>query len=128
MPDPRPHPDRTSEICVVGAGYVGLTAAACFAALGHHVRCVENDAQRLSSLHEGVIPIFEPGLDALVAEGVEAGRLLFTSDIAEAVRGADVAFLCVGTPRATTATQISASLPMRPTRWPPRQPATSPSP
>ena len=98
MPDPRPHPDRTSEICVVGAGYVGLTAAACFAALGHHVRCVENDAQRLSSLHEGVIPIFEPGLDALVAEGVEAGRLLFTSDIAEAVCGADAAFLCVGTP------------------------------
>ena len=93
-----PTPERLSDICVVGAGYVGLTAAACFAALGHRVRCVEQDLGRLARLERGEIPIYEPGLDALVEEGMRAGRLVFTADVEEAVPGAEVAFLCVGTP------------------------------
>lgn len=91
-------PQRVSEVCVVGAGYVGLTAAACFAALGHRVCCVEHDPGRLSQLQAGGIPIYEPGLEELVRTGLDAGLLRFTSEIEEAVPGADVAFLCVGTP------------------------------
>ncbi len=93
-----PTPQRVTDICVVGAGYVGLTAAACFAALGHRVRCVEQDERRLTQLRREETPIYEPGLDALVEAGSRAGRLTFTADIGEAVSGAEVAFLCVGTP------------------------------
>jgi UDPglucose 6-dehydrogenase len=96
-----PSPQRQSVVGVVGAGYVGLTAAACFAALGHRVRCVEQDADRLAILLHGDIPIYEPGLDALVSEGVASGKLTFTADMGEAVSGAAVAFLCVGTPPRT---------------------------
>lgn len=98
MDKSHPIPRHRSDICVVGAGYVGLTAAACFSALGHRVRCVEHDQRRLAELQMGRAPIYEPGLDALIRDGMSAGRLSFTSDIDEAVPGADVAFLCVGTP------------------------------
>jgi UDPglucose 6-dehydrogenase len=86
------------RLCVVGAGYVGLTAAACFAHLGHDVTCVECDADRLAVLQSGGIPIHEPGLAELVAAGRAAGRLRFTEDVGSALVGAAVAFLCVGTP------------------------------
>jgi UDPglucose 6-dehydrogenase len=89
---------RPSVICVVGAGYVGLTAAACFAALGHNVRCVEQDKKRLATLLTGRIPIYEPGLAELVTDGMLRGRLIFTSNPAAALDGATVALLCVGTP------------------------------
>lgn len=95
--EPRPA-GRARRLCVVGAGYVGLTAAACFAHLGHDVRCVERDAERLGTLLEGGIPIHEPGLADLVAAGLRSGRLGFTDDIGAALEGAEVAFLCVGTP------------------------------
>ncbi|HET9092645.1 MAG TPA: UDP-glucose/GDP-mannose dehydrogenase family protein, partial [Acidimicrobiales bacterium] len=98
MQHPRPTPKRRADICVVGAGYVGLTAAACFAALGHRVRCVEHDEDRLATLRRGESPIYEPGLDALIEEGMSSGRLSFTGAIDDAVPDADVAFLCVGTP------------------------------
>ncbi len=98
MHKPHPTPQRLADICVVGAGYVGLTAAACFAALGHRVRCVENDQRRLSQMRRGETPIYEPGLDGLLREGMSTGRLTFTSEIDQAVPGAEVAFLCVGTP------------------------------
>ena len=85
-------------VCVVGAGYVGLTAAACLAHLGHHVRCLESDVPKLELLKSGVIPIVEPDLAELVHQGLFSGRLLFTNDAHSAMAGAKVALLCVGTP------------------------------
>ena len=85
-------------VCVIGAGYVGLTAAACLAHLGHRVRCVESDPGRLAMILRHEMPIYEPGLAELVAEGRAAGRLEFSADIDPAISGAEVALLCVGTP------------------------------
>ena len=89
---------RRMEVCVVGAGYVGLTAAACLADLGHRVRCLEANPGRLATLRAGGVPIIEPGLEELVRTHRASGRLTFTDDIAAAVGGAEVALLCVGTP------------------------------
>ncbi len=90
--------EHPTDLCVVGAGYVGLTAAACFADLGHRVRCLEANPSRLELLGRGVIPIVEPGLDELVARSVAEGRLSFTGDVGEAMTDASIVFLCVGTP------------------------------
>ena len=90
--------ERATDLCIVGAGYVGLTAAACFADLGHRVRCLEASATRLDLLRRGIIPIFEPGVDELVARNVAEGRLSFTGDVDEAMADASIVFMCVGTP------------------------------
>lgn len=87
-----------SDVAVIGAGYVGLTTAACFARLGHEVRCADIDADRVARLAKGEIPILEEGMPALVAEGIATQRLRFVVGAAAAVRGADFVFLCVGTP------------------------------
>jgi len=87
-----------SQVAVVGAGYVGLTTAACFARLGHDVRCADIDADRVALLSKGEIPILEEGMPGLVAEGLSIQRLRFVVGAAEAVRGAEFVFLCVGTP------------------------------
>ncbi|MHB1928847.1 MAG: nucleotide sugar dehydrogenase, partial [Acidimicrobiales bacterium] len=92
---------RPRRVCVVGAGYVGLTAAACLAELGHTVRCVEADPARLATLAAGGVPIHEPGLSELVVTHRGTGRLSFTGDVVEAMDAADVALLCVGTPPRT---------------------------
>jgi UDPglucose 6-dehydrogenase len=94
------HPQavRPTRLCVVGAGYVGLTAAACLAESGHTVTCLEASPQRLAMLEAGAMPIYEPGLGELVARNRAAGRLRFTADVDEAVEGAAHALLCVGTP------------------------------
>ncbi|MGC1586896.1 MAG: UDP-glucose 6-dehydrogenase, partial [Rhodomicrobium sp.] len=86
------------NICMIGAGYVGLVSAACFSDFGWNVICVEKDAGKLAQLGRGEIPIYEPGLDALVAKNVRAGRLHFTGELASAVQEADLIFLAVGTP------------------------------
>jgi UDPglucose 6-dehydrogenase len=86
------------KIVVVGSGYVGLVSGACFADFGHDVVCVDNDARKIERLEAGQIPIFEPGLEELVASNREAGRLSFTTDLSGHVPGADVVFLAVGTP------------------------------
>ncbi len=86
------------RITVIGGGYVGLVSGACFADLGVDVTVVEADAGRLSALREGRMPIYEPGLDRLVADNAAAGRLRFTGDVTEGVAGAEVVFLAVGTP------------------------------
>jgi UDPglucose 6-dehydrogenase len=86
------------RIAMIGGGYVGLVSAACFADLGTEVAVVETDPTRLSMLREGQIPIYEPGLDRLVAEGVGAGRLSFGNDLEAAVDGAEAVFIAVGTP------------------------------
>ena len=71
------------KIAMVGSGYVGLVSGACFADFGHDVVCIDKDASKIEQLHQGVMPIYEPGLDALVESNVKAGRLSFTTDLAE---------------------------------------------
>ena len=86
------------HIAMIGTGYVGLVSGACFADFGHQVTCVDKDEGKIAALRRGEIPIFEPGLDVLVASNVKAGRLKFTTDLAEPVTGADAVFIAVGTP------------------------------
>ncbi len=86
------------RIAVIGGGYVGLVSGACFADLGTDVVIIESDPSRLASLNSGGIPIYEPGLDKLVADNVASGRLAFTGDIGQGVAGAEVVFIAVGTP------------------------------
>ncbi len=86
------------RITMIGSGYVGLVSGACFADFGHDVVCVDKDRSKIDSLLAGRMPIFEPGLDHLVSANVAAGRLRFTTDLKEAVAGADAVFIAVGTP------------------------------
>ena len=86
------------QIAMIGTGYVGLVSGACFADFGHHVRCIDKDAAKIEGLRAGKMPIWEPGLEALVAANVERGRLSFTTDLAEGVEGAEAIFIAVGTP------------------------------
>jgi len=83
---------------MVGTGYVGLVSGVCFADFGHDVICVDKDIKKIETLQSGGIPIFEPGLDHLVARNIEAGRLSFTTNLGEAMQGADAVFIAVGTP------------------------------
>ena len=86
------------NIAVIGTGYVGLVTGACFAEFGVDVTCVDVDISKVDKLNQGIIPIYEPGLDTIVEKNVEAGRLHFTTDIKSAVEKAIVVFLAVGTP------------------------------
>ena len=86
------------RIAIIGTGYVGLVSGACFSEFGVGVSCVDQDAAKIAGLQRGAMPIFEPGLAALVAANVAAGRLSFTTDLAAAVTGADAVFIAVGTP------------------------------
>ena len=86
------------KIAMLGTGYVGLVSGVCFSDFGHEVVCVDKDPRKIEMLKAGKVPIFEPGLDRLMATNVEAGRLTFTLDLAEALDGADAVFIAVGTP------------------------------
>jgi len=86
------------QICVVGVGYVGLVTGACFADLGNKVVALDVDRKRIENLNNGIMPIYEPGLDELVRRNVAAGRLAFTDSYAEALKGAEFVFIAVGTP------------------------------
>ena len=86
------------RVAMIGTGYVGLVSGACFSEFGINVVCVDKEASKIDRLNGGEIPIFEPGLDDLVAGNVKAGRLSFTMDLADAVKGADAVFIAVGTP------------------------------
>ena len=86
------------RVAMIGTGYVGLVSGACFADFGHTVCCIDKDASKIERLREGIMPIYEPGLDLLVAENVKAGRLSFSTEADEAVRNADAVFIAVGTP------------------------------
>src|SRR3569623_1172545 len=86
------------RITMIGSGYVGLVSGACFSDFGHDVVCVDMDATMVDALKAGRMPIFEPGLEQLVAANVAAGRLTFTTDLAAAVADADALFIAVGTP------------------------------
>lgn len=86
------------RIAMIGTGYVGLVSGVCFSDFGHEVICVDKDPAKLEKLDRGEVPIYEPGLDELMARNVEAGRLSFTGDLAGAVAQADAVFIAVGTP------------------------------
>ena len=86
------------RIAMIGSGYVGLVSGACLADFGHDVICVDKDENRIAMLERGEIPIFEPGLEDLVASNVKQKRLSFTTDLSKAVPGADAVFIAVGTP------------------------------
>lgn len=86
------------NVVIIGAGYVGLVTGACFAEFGHNVTCLDKDEGRIDRLDSGEIPIFEPGLDDLVARNVEAGRLVFSTKSNGAIEKADLVFIAVGTP------------------------------
>ena len=86
------------QIAMIGTGYVGLVSGACFSEFGHDVVCVDNDAGKIASLQSGEVPIFEPGIGPLIARNVAEGRLSYSTELAEAVRGADAVFIAVGTP------------------------------
>ena len=97
------------KICMVGSGYVGLVSGAGFAETGNDVVCADIDAEKIAKLEQGIIPIFEPGLEELIARNVAAGRLRFTADVAAAVRDAQAIFVGVGTPqRSDGAADLSA--------------------
>lgn len=87
-----------SKICVIGTGYVGLVTGTCFADLGNYVHCLDIDETRISKLHKGIMPIYEPGLQQLVEQNVKAGRLIFTTNYSDALKDAEIAFIAVGTP------------------------------
>src|SRR5687767_16005340 len=86
------------HIAVIGTGYVGLVTGACFAEFGVEVICVDVDERKIADLNQGVMPIYEPGLEQIVAKNTQAGRLRFTTDVRQAVEQALVIFLAVGTP------------------------------
>ncbi|MFN5996467.1 MAG: UDP-glucose dehydrogenase family protein [Paracoccaceae bacterium] len=86
------------RIAMIGTGYVGLVSGACFSDFGHDVVCVDKDAGKIERLNRGEVPIFEPGLEALIAKNTAAGRLSFTTDLVAAVDGAEAVFIAVGTP------------------------------
>lgn len=86
------------QICVVGTGYVGLVTGTCLAEIGHHVVGVDDDQRKIDTLKAGGIPIYEPGLDELVARNRREGRLAFTTELKEGIEAATVVFICVGTP------------------------------
>ena len=86
------------RIAMIGAGYVGLVSGACFSEFGHHVACIDKETSRIEALKAGRMPIYEPGLEELVADNVKAGRLSFTGDLKSSVETADAVFIAVGTP------------------------------
>jgi len=86
------------KIAMVGSGYVGLVSGTCFADFGHDVVCIDKDQSKIEALRKGIMPIYEPGLCALVDANVKAGRLHFTTDLAEGINGAQAIFIAVGTP------------------------------
>lgn len=86
------------RVAMIGTGYVGLVSGACFSEFGTDVVCVDKDVEKIARLEDGIMPIYEPGLDVLVENNVKAGRLTFTNDLKEGVKDADAVFIAVGTP------------------------------
>ena len=86
------------KICMIGSGYVGLVSGACFSDLGNIVTCVDINKEIINKLNHGIIPIYEPGLQELVARNSKQRRLSFSTDISNSIKKSDIIFICVGTP------------------------------
>ena len=86
------------KISVIGAGYVGLVTGGCLAALGHKIWCTDNDTHKLDVLESGQLPIYEPGLDAVIVKAQAEGRFIISKDPVEAITAAEAIMICVGTP------------------------------
>ena len=86
------------KLCMIGTGYVGLVSGVCFSDVGNTVYCVDKDQKKIDSLNKGNVPIFEPGLEEILKKNYKQKRLIFTSDLKEAVKNSDIIFICVGTP------------------------------
>ena len=86
------------KIAIIGSGYVGLVTGACFSEVGVNVVCVDIDSKKIDNLNNGIIPIYEPGLEEMISRNIKKGRLSFTTNIAEAIKGSEVLFISVGTP------------------------------
>ena len=87
------------KICMIGTGYVGLVSGTCFADIGNKVYCVDKDKNKINNLNSGISTIFEPGLDEIIQNNHESGRLIFTTSLSTAVNNSDIIFICVGTPK-----------------------------
>ena len=86
------------KLCMIGTGYVGLVSGTCFADLGNKVYCVDKDVNKINMLNSGISPIYEPGLNEIIKKNFNAGRLIFTSNLKDAIKKSDIIFICVGTP------------------------------
>ena len=86
------------KIAVIGTGYVGLVSGTCFAEVGNTVTCVDVNTEKIESLKKGIIPIYEPGLEAIVLNNIANKNLFFTTDIAQAIKQVEIVFIAVGTP------------------------------
>src|SRR5437868_6990832 len=90
------------KIAVIGTGYVGLVTGTCFAEKGNEVRCIDKNEQKIAMLRRGEMPIYEDNLEDLVTKNVRAGRMVFTGQLEEGVKGADLVFIAVGTPQSAS--------------------------
>ena len=97
------------NLCMIGTGYVGLVSGTCFADIGNRVYCLDKDKNKIEKLNSGISPIYEPGLDEIIRKNKDDGRLIFTSNIREAVNKSDVIFICVGTPNKRKSKSVDLS-------------------
>ncbi len=88
------------KIAVLGTGYVGLSTGVCLSEIGHRVTCIDINEQKIQQLNQGISPIYEPGLEKLLASNMDAGRLRFTTSLSEGIAGAEIIIIAVGTPQA----------------------------
>ncbi len=93
---------KMKNLCIIGAGHVGLTTGACLAELGNRVTCLDDDHAKIEGLKKNIMPFFEPGLPEIVTQNVNRGRLAFTTSLKEAGKQAEIFFICVGTPQKST--------------------------